>query len=557
MIQFDFNWSDPANLIILTLALALLPLQLWLILRSNKDSHLTPRLWISLGLNVLLWLTVVAFIIQPYLLREATTVTGYFVGKDVPVNKANALRDSIGNVKQAITSDFEDASFDTLILAGQDFQPELFKMILRAQAAPKMIQWIPYFPEDKWQRLNWKGILRKGEMQIVRGNMYSSQPQILKLEYGEQTLDSIALHTGFNQVRLQFPVFSEGRTLVALAMDDKIRDTIRFYARPSQKLAFQFILDSPDFESRALANWLGKSGHSVIYATTLSKNIKSQQTINKAKDPDVIITDAGNAGNGLVKKILSLGKSVLFINVTKPDEEITAVNAALGTRLNIKRISAEETVPVHSGLTALPFRFVPGNRYFVSKTLPVAVEKMRGRVAVSLLNETYPLQLAGDGAAYQRIWDAVLAPVLPATGGNIDIQAPLFEGINASVTSNGFPNALKSFEIGSDSLFLNRSVINPQSANADFKPTETGWIGSNDSLGIELFVENQANMEEIYNTAKLTDFIKSYNRLQARLETESGISKQTPNEVKQKLSDWMWFALLIVCLLGVWIERKL
>ncbi|MCF2518885.1 hypothetical protein [Dyadobacter sp. CY351] len=555
MIQFDFNWSEPINLIILALALLLLPLQLWLILRAQKDNQLTPRHWLRLSLNVLLWLAVVAFIIRPYLLKKAETVTGFIVGDDIPSSYANALTDSINSLKKTVSSDIKSARFDTLILAGQDFQPEIFNTIL--QAAPKRIQWIPYLPEDKWQQLHWKGVVRKGEMQVVQGNVLSSKPQVLKLKYGANVLDSIALQKGFNQFRLQFPVFTEERTLIELAMGSEIRDTIRFYARPSQKLTFQFLLDSPDFESRALANWLGKAGHAVIYAATLSKNIRSQETINRATDPDVVVTDAGNVNNKLVKKVLAAGKSVLFINVTKPDDEIKAINASLGTQLKVKRISVEESVSVSPGLTALPFRFVPGNRYFTSGTLPIAFERIRGMVGVSLLNETFPLQLAGDSAAYQKVWDAMLAPVVPATTNNIQVQAPLFEGVDTEVTLNGFSNISNFIKIGSDSVFLSTSPINEGSAKAFFKPTEIGWISSRDSLKMEMFVENQATAGDLYNTARLTNFIKIYNSLQKKLRNETGISSQHSNEVKQKLPDWMWFALIIVCFLAVWIERKL
>lgn len=555
MIQFDFNWSEPINLIILALALLVLPLQLWLILRAKKDNQLTPRHWLRLSLNVLLWLAVVAFIIRPYLLKKAETVTGFIVGDDIPSSYANALTDSINSLKKTVSSDIRSARFDTLILAGQDFQPEIFNTIL--QAAPKRIQWIPYLPEDKWQQLHWKGVVRKGEMQVVQGNVLSSKPQVLKLKYGDNVLDSIALQKGFNQFRLQFPVFTEERTLIELAMDGEIRDTIRFYARPSQKFTFQFLLDSPDFESRALANWLGKAGHAVIYAATLSKNIRSQETINRATDPDVVVTDAGNVDNRLVKKVLEAGKSVLFINVTKPDDEIKAINASLGTQLKVRRISVEESVSVSPGLTALPFRFVPGNRYFTSGTLPIAVERIRGKVGVSLLNETFPLQLAGDSAAYQKVWDAILAPVLPATTSNIQVQAPLFEGVDTEVTFNGFSNLSNFIKIGSDSVFLSTSPINEGSAKAFFKPTEAGWISSGDSLKMEMFVENQAPAGDFYITARLTNFIKTYNSLQKKLRNESGISSQHANEVKQKLPDWLWFALIIVCFLAVWVERKL
>ncbi|MCF0052879.1 hypothetical protein LXM25_22600 [Dyadobacter sp. LJ53] len=557
MIQFDFNWSDPLNLVILALAFGLLPLLLWLTFLRNKVDVSAPRRWIGVGLNVLLWLAVMAFIIQPYLITEAKSVTGFLIGKDVPAGRANALKDSIANAKKVVSADFKNTDFDTLILAGQDFQPEMLMEISVAQTTPVQVQWIPYFADNQLQSLHWKGVVRKGEMQVIRGNVTSSKEQVLRITYGNQTLDSTVLKPGQNQFRTQFPVFSEGRTAVELVMDDHVQDTLRFFARPAQKLTFQFILDNPDFESRALANRLGKSGHSVIYAATLSKDVRSRETINEAKEPDVILTHAGNAGNKLVKKSLMAGKSVLFINVTNPAAEIKAINAALGTRFALDKITGKDAIPVKSGLTALPFRFSQSNRYFTSRAFPVAVEKARGKVGVSLLNETFPLQLTGDSATYQSVWDAVLAPVLPVIGNNVEVEAPLLEGIHADIALNGFSKMPEFLKVGSDTLFTKTSSLNNKSATIRFKPTESGWLRSDDSLNMEVYVENRKTENRVSQTARLIDFIKSHNHLQTKLKNKSALSSHHERGVRKELSDWMWFSLLMGCFLTVWIERKL
>lgn len=557
MIQFDFNWSDPINLLILAMAIALLPLQLWLIVFRNKDNGFSLRHGIRLGLNVMLWLAVIAFITQPYLLAEARSVTGFFVGKDVPASRANALKDSIASAKKSISTDFKNDGFDTLILAGQDFPPTIFPAIMRAGTLPNQLQWIPYFAEDQLQSLHWNGILRKGEIQTVRGAVTSSKKQVLKLTYGNETLDSAVLNRGFNQFKLQFPVFAAGRVAVELAMGDNVKDTVRFFARPSEKLTFQFILDSPDFESRALATWLGRSGHAVIYATTLSKDIRSQQTINAAKDPDVIITDVRNAGNSLVRKSLTSGKSVFFINLTDPAAEIKTINTALQTRLQVTRITAKESVSLNPGLTALPFQFVQRNRYLISRALPVAVQKMRGKVGVSLLNETFPLQLAGDSVAYQKVWDAVLSPVLPAPANNVEVEAPLFKGLDAEIRLNGFSGRPGFVKMGYDTIFTAISYLNEKSAKALFKPMESGWISLKNSLEMEIYVEDPATASGFYKTARIMDFVKSYHILQDRLSKESVVSGKKPKGVRKAFSDWMWFSLLMAFLVAVWVERKL
>jgi hypothetical protein len=322
-------------------------------------------------------------------------------------------------------------------------------------------------------------------------------------------------------------------------------------------MTVQFLLDNPDFESKALANWLGKSGHAVIYSATLSKNISSSLNINRAKDPDIIITGADNASKVSVKKALGAGKSVLFINMTKPATEIPSINKALGTHFQVQAVTSEAFVTVQPDLTALPYRFAGSNRYFQTGKYPVAVEKATGKIGVSLLNETFPLQLSGDSVAYRNIWNGILATVRPPAKTHVEITAPIFGGVNSQIVFNNFLKPIELFKIGSDTLFPQHSVLNARTALATFTPTETGWIASTDSLGIEVFVEEQANDVNLGKAEKLRDFVSSYNKMRQQLSTGAAESSQGHNGVKQKLGEWMWFGLLMCCLLALWIESKI
>ena len=109
-------------------------------------------------------------------------------------------------------------------------------------------------------------------------------------------------------------------------MGDTFVDTLRFFVRPRPVLAYQFVLDSPDFESRTLAEWLGRRGNAVTVTTTVSKGIQQSTTLNdgvgKGTLPDVVITDPSNAASSGVKKALAAGKSVLFIGLTQPEGTI-------------------------------------------------------------------------------------------------------------------------------------------------------------------------------------------------------------------------------------------
>ncbi|MCE7063804.1 hypothetical protein [Dyadobacter sp. CY326] len=556
MIELDFNWSEPLNLLIFAVTVALLPLQLWLLFRQ-KSNVSGQRFWIRTGLNVLLWIAIMAFVVQPYLVRESKTSVSFIAGKDVPRSVANSLLDSLSGSGNVVSNDLEESTFDTLILAGQDFDATLFPKILQSQQSPGLIKWIPYFQKNLPYDLQWKELVRNGEMQVLYGRIESTEKHLIKLRYGSQTLDSVSLNIGSNHFKLQYPSFTLGRTVVELSVNEAVTDTLHYFSRSTAPMTVQFILDSPDFESRALANWLGKAGNSVIYTAILSKDIKSKLTINKGKEPDMIVTDATNATNALVKKSLLKGKSILFLNLTSPLSEVSAINAALGTTFQVRKSSTEESVAIWSGLTALPYHFAPSNRYFQIAGYPFAVQKTTGNVGISLLNETFPLQLSGDSLAYQKIWNAVLAPIRPLLKSNIDLTAPIFRGLGSEVALNNFPEPVKMLRIGADTIFPVSSALNPRSGNAIFKPIESGWIAFNDSLETELFVEDQAVNAGRYNAALVRDFVRSYNVYRAKMDSNAVGSVPKTNGVKRKLSEWMWFGLIMCCLLSVWIESKL
>lgn len=561
MIQFDFDWSDTMNQLILMLIFAVLILQLWLLV-FRKGLKFDGRPGIRLGLNILLWIVVTAFIFQPYIKKDSASGTGIIVGKDVPADFVKKIADSL-KTEQILDfpslQDLESLSrIDTLILAGQDFDSSFFETLMQGEKRPKAIKWISYFAPNQIQSLNWKGILQKGEMQNIHGNVKSSKKQILKLRYGYQTLDSISLEPGATNFKLSFPVFTQGRTSTELFLDNKTLDTIQFFARQTEQLTFQFILDNPDFESRSLATWLGKNGHSVLYTTKLSKDIQSKLTINKAKDPDVIITDPGNASNAMIKKILANGKSVLFINLTNPTSEIPAINSALGTKLQIRKISNETAVSISPELTALPYNFSSSNYNLTTKGYPVAIEKTKGKVGASLLNETFPLMLTGDSITYQKVWNTILAMIHPASKSNIDVRAPVFKDLETNINLNNFANTSKLLKMKNDTLFQDYSALNNLTATASFKPLETGWITLPDSLKSEIFVENPAGSNAIFNAEKVKDFVNSYTSFQTKLnEAMIGPDAVLEKGVKKKFSDWVWFGLVMVCLLGVWVEGKL
>ncbi|MBE9462447.1 hypothetical protein ACFP1I_10585 [Dyadobacter subterraneus] len=555
MIAFDFNWSEPLNLVLILFLILLGAAQIWLLLRSSGEDISKQKLGIKIVLNLLLWLIVAGFVLQPVFRSTVLSGKVMVAGKDVPSSEIKRIQDSLHIREVYSESNLKGKSFDTLTLVGQDFSPSFFSNLSQKITNSVVINRIPYFSENQIQSISWNGIIRKGQIQRITGSVNSADTQWVKLKFGNQTLDSAKLQKGSQNFALSFPVFTERRTKVDLYVGDDHHEIIQFFARPLPPLTFQVILDNPDFESRNLATWLANRGNSVEISTNLSKDIRSKLTLNKTGTPDIIITDPKNASNAQVKKALSTGKSILFINLTNGSSDIATINGALGTRFQVKKLSNEEALPVIGELTKLPFDFGKSNAYATVSKYPVAVEKTTGKVAVSLLNETFPTLLNGDSISYGNIWTSVIAAIHPAYQSNLEVISPLYKGFKAELQFNNLVNNPSSMRVGTDTLQLKYSAINKQSASATYIPSASSWSTLSDDS--ELNVTDSLDFNDYYKNEVVDHFVKSRLNLQSELNDVVKLSDNNAQHLNEsRIADWIWFLIFVLCFSALWLEPK-
>jgi hypothetical protein len=544
MIQTDFSWTEPFNLLLMLAALVLLAVQCGLVYARHRASG---RLGVRLGLNLLLWLSIVAWILNPYFKSDGKSHTAMLIAKNLPSNAVSKLRDSLARAEVIGADEIGRSQIDTLVIAGQEVDSSVFAAIRQSKYAP-VVQWVPYFAADELRDLQWKGVVQKGALQRIEGSIRSTQKQLLQVRYEGRTLDSVKLNSGENAFRLTFPAFSEGRTTTTLQLNGRVIDTLRFFTQPEEKLTVRFLLKNPDFETRNLANWLGKSGHAVLYDATLSKNIQGRLNINRASEPDLVVTTPENASNAAVKKAINSGKSVIFLQLTDPLAELRHINQALGTRFQAVKVFNEESIALSPALTAQPFRFEKQNFQMHASNYPAVVEKTTGKIGVSLLNETFPMQLSGDSVAYGKVWSEILAWVRPAEGPEISWEAPVFRNVPLTLHWNGSRSAPGLLEVGRDTVFTNISPLNEHSATAALLPAQAGWHALHDSLGTELYVQDYSPLRY---AAQMQRFIYSTSK------NAVAAAGQADTYAGRKLPGWVWFFWLMICFAAVWIEPKL
>ncbi len=550
--QTSINWTDPINWLIALALLTLLTGQLWFIARNQ--SLPTGRKWLRAGLNLLLWLLVVGYFLQLHWPVQRSSTHALLIGDEVPAAFSRQIKDSL-HIQDSFTSRNLKEDYDSVTLVGQQFPVETLTKLSNSA-----VQWVPYNKPDQLQDIHWKGVVRQGEIQRVTGRIQSSGKQLLRLRFGMQTLDSVALNKGDNTFSLQFPAFSRGRSQCELVLGGATTlDTIRFFTRPTEPLTVQILLNNPDFESKTLANWLGKQGHTVQVTTTLSKNINSTVSINKGgksairTTPDLIITEPTNAASTTVKKAIAEGKSVLFINITNPETDSRAINLAVGSQWQVRKISNEPVVSVGNGLTAFPYRFADNLNQFAVSGYPVAVQQttrngFAGRVGVSLLQETFPLSLSGDSVAYNRIWTAVLARLSHSDKGSIRVNAPVYSGLLQEISVNNSGSSSPVMLVGQDTVSVARSPINERSAMGLSLFGQSGWQSVQDSLAVYVSAHNPT--DAVADRQIINHFML------ARSVDQSG-TEQLTRTITAQLPNWAWLLLLVACLTALWVEPKL
>jgi len=529
-----YDWLLTIGLLIL---LAIQLLSLW-----KKNASKT-----KIGLNLLLWLSVCMLVINPSWTKSVDTSKILIYSEGISNETIQKTKDSlkIGEVfsqKELNRRVYENIDFTSklgkIYFLGQDASPEILSKL-----GQNPISWIPYFKTDEIQNIRWKSITRKGEMQEVAGKIELSEPKTIKVKFGHQVLDSLKIPKGFSSFSLNFPTFSIGRTSLNLELDQKLLQTIDFYGIKNQPNNILFILSNPDFESKTLADFLGKSGNKVEIQTTIAKNTLNKVSINesdKTFSPDIIITDPSNAGNSLVKKAFTEGNSILFINLENPDLAAKSINQNLGTKWKLKRTSTQENRPISQELTAYPYEFEPSMLQKSVFDYPIAIQKKTGKVGISLLNETFPLMLSGDSLTYARIWQSAFQALNPSFDNNIEINAPIFQDVKKEILLNSSDWQSK-LSIANDTIKTSQSAINPASSRTTYTFRKTSWQSFQDSL--EVYVE--ANQSALARANLIKPYLKS-----------DPISADSEQKLQVNLPEWAWFLIILLILVGVWVEAK-
>ncbi|WP_425638012.1 hypothetical protein ACPUEN_01190 [Algoriphagus yeomjeoni] len=537
MIHFEpilsWNWAWLFAVAILAILVA----QLFWIQKSNLKPS---RKGIRIGLNALLPLLVIGYIFQPTWKSTSSEQAVLVYSASTKKSLINKFRDSLDLKKS-----FEIAKYrgegNPVYLLGSDFS-----MVELLRLDTKDIRWISEYESSSISFLEWKGILRKGELQTVNGRIETQDSLKISLSQQGELLKETWLGPSSGIFSIQFPASVLGRNELDLMVNDSLYGSINFYTSAVTPIHYRLQFAFPDSEIRFLSQYLIASGETVSEQIDISKNSKITSGDSKTDSLQIYIVDPAQLNKKSIQEAIEIGASVLMMNLIDPATDIPTINKALDSNFKVQRTTSEEFRVIDSDLESAPFEF---EKVIAQKMLfedGFAVQQVgNGKVGVSLLGRTFPLKLAGDSLRYQEIWQKILSAMLPQQSGGIQLTQPVFIGMDAELMVNQQEFEDDFIRIESDSVFLQQSLVNPFSKSGSFVSLDSGWISIGDTL--EMYSYSASEWPSLKAAKQRADFLSDHS---------GNTSRTQVSEVEKKISDWLWYGMLLLVLTMIWLEPK-
>ncbi len=506
----------------------------------KKTAVSRRRKLLRLLLNTLLSLALIGMITQPsweqvVMFKKKLVVPGNFSRDDIRFWKDSLEIQKHSSIDAVVPED------NPLILVGSGFSREDLSGL-----QDKEVHWIST-DSLPVSNLNWKGLVRLNEIQYVRGKITANGPREIRAFQGDIMLDEQSLQGGEEGFELKFPSKVTGRSQVDLFIDEEKIQTLRFYTAARKPRKFRMQLGYPSMESRILFQWLQKQGEEVVQEIEVSRNTRIGANISNQDTLDILIVSPDRLGNTDIRKEVENGSSVLVMQFERPERELGELNRMLGTTFKIEAVGNEEARILDNGLETLPFRFLPGTGQQNLLEQSVVIGQVgNARIAASIIGPSFPRILEGDSIGYSKIWDEILGSLYPPEEVSWSLSAPVFTGLPFQIQLNQRAGDFDFIPIANDTLFLQRSLVNPNTKSGSFIASDSGWVSFSDSL--EVYLYRSEEYKESYESQLMANFLTSQKPM---THTESYVTRQ------RLFTDWMWL-IIIICLAGmVWVEPKL
>jgi hypothetical protein len=386
--------------------------------------------------------------------------------------------------------------------------------------------------------VDWRRKLRRGEPLQVQGRWKGEGPARLLLE--GMGVDSVTVK-GDSLFSLHTVPAQAGRGVckfVAIAGKDTLeQENIPFEVKAGKPLKILVLASSPDAENTFLVSWLSKEGHAVASRTLVSKDKYQQVYANMAErplgqltpallsDPDLVIADALTVSGGGLLPML---------------------------RRQVAERGLGLVIRVDSGGPV-------GKRVLLRDSM--------GRAEVSISREgmgkivwtkhiTYPMLLAGEKEGYAAYWSSLLRDAArEEPAGDKWAWRPELPRVEEPVRfvvetgASGMPQGVLGEGVN---MYLAEDGVLPYSWSGRYWPEAVGW---------QTVSRLQGDTTSWY--AWPADAWVPLYREKRKKETETFIKEMVGSTkgsgslaTGESVAGW-FYALLIVSLLFLWIEKKI
>lgn len=537
----QFSPSIPDNWIIIfvILILIILGFQLYVIINSKIS---VKRKVIKSLLNLFFGFSFLLFLFKPTWNSNIGSEPVLVYSNGISSDQISFLKDSLGLKRDLKIEDYNGVG-NPVYLVGQSYSE-----IELNGLSGKSVKWIRNSNKTDLDYLNWKGIVRTGEIQRVSGELHVVRPSLLELKFQNQVIRIDSIDSGQNRFEFNFPVSVSGRNEMGLYLEDSLLSEIRFFSTPSKAKSYSLRFSFPDPEARVLTQYLLKKGDKVEEKIQVSRSSEIRSDLDQLDSTKVLIGDLNQLKTKSTKEELNSGvASVLMINSQNAELDVKELNDLFGTSFEINRSSSDEYRVLESGIEALPFSFVPkaGQKLIFENS--IAIENLGNlKVGMSLIGQTFPIYLSGDTLTYERVWDEILSEITPDEVENWNYEAPIFSNQVSEIYYNGINSESAIITMEGDSIYLQQDLINPLTKTAIFSSQDSGWISLVDSM--EVFVHGENELKSVRSELSLSKFFKNENSDQ--LKAEVGIERKV-------ISDWTWLFVLLILTGLLWLEPRL
>ncbi|TVP47586.1 MAG: hypothetical protein EA341_12300 [Mongoliibacter sp.] len=471
------------------------------------------------------------YIVQPFWEKELPEQTALLI-------PSNSKKEDFGNIAKELGVDKilyageKIGAANRVKLYGQDYTKEDLLAIPMVD-----LDWTPNTNAERYfEAVNWKGILRYGQRQHLKGKLFGAAGK-LQVKLSEEVLASQELNQE-GMVDLHFPALILGENELGIFIDNEKVGEMRFYVEEAEALDVEIKVGFPNPESRVLRDYLIKRGDRSNQSIQVSKDSRIVSEVENGRKP-ILFIDPSQLVNLNAADIGTVYSGLFLFNLSNPEQDIFNLNRKLNTGFELNKVG-DISLEVEQGVNVFPYEFLLRNNQ--DSLFSSAFEIMDGySVGVGLMESSYELQFAGDSLAYAKIWEPILEQLSPMDQSFHFITYPIFQGQSTALYY--YTDSLEEIELEKNWV---RDPINDGLFKFQFISDQEGWQETEE--GIKIYVESSGDFTSVYKNSLMFEFLKERRSLSEELRSQA--------KAKEFVPDWLWFLLLLFTLSLIWIEPR-